>query len=182
MSRDLALGLFDCGIVQFGRFTTEAGAVPMRFDLLMLPSYPAVMRMLAEACAQRIELADEGRLCCALNTLALGVVLGQMLSEPILYTPSFEHEPPLTFIGAYDIGHPALLLWSWPISEMGEAWAEKMRQVGLMLERRLCLIGDEDSALPLEALLEHLVAAKRIWPVQAETCLHWYGRIRPHQG
>lgn len=182
MSRDLALGLFDYGIVQFGRFTTETGAAPMRFDLLMLPSYHAVVRMLAEACSQRVQLADEGRLCCTLNTLALGVVVGQMLREPILYTPSLEQEPPRTFIGAYDSGHPALLLWSWPISEMGEAWAEKMRQVGLVLERRLCLIGDEDSVLPLEVLLEHLVAAKRILPVQAETCLHWYERARPHQG
>lgn len=182
MSRDLALGLFDCGIVQFGRFTTETGAAPMRFDLLMLPSYPAVARMLAETCAQQVQLADEGRLCCTLNTLALGVVVGQMLNEPILYTPSLEHEPPRTFIGAYDIGHPALLMWSWPISEMSEAWSEKMRQVGLVLERRLFIIGDEHSVLPLEFMLAQLVAAKRILPVQADTCLHWYERARPHQG
>jgi hypothetical protein len=182
MSRDLALGLFDCGIVQFGRFTAANGAVPMHFDALMLPSYPAVVRMLGEACAQRVQMVDDGRLCCALNTLALGIVVGQILNQPILYTPSLEHEPPRTFIGAYDIGHPALLLWSWPLSTMAETWAEKMQQVGLVLERQLFLVGDEESVLPLAVLLEHLVAARRILPVQAETCLHWYERIRPHQG
>ncbi len=182
MSRDLALGLFDCGIVQFGRFASPSGAAPMHFDLLMLPSYPSVVSRLAEACAQRVQMAHEGRLCCAMNTLALGVVVGQMINQPILYTLSLEHESPRTFIGAYDIGHPALLLWSWLLSPMSAAWAEQMRQVGLTLERRLILIGEEDSVLPLTVLLEHLVAAKRILPVQAETCLHWYERVRPHRG
>jgi hypothetical protein len=182
MSRDLALGLFDCGIMQFGRFASPSGAAPIRFDPLMLPSYPAVVRVFAEACAQRIQMADGDRLCCTLNTLPLGIVVGQMTNQPILYTPSLEHEPLRTFIGAYDIGHPALVLWSWSLSEMGAAWAEQMRQVGLVLERRLVLVGDEDSVLPLTVLLEHLVAAKRILPVQADTCLHWYERVRLHQG
>lgn len=182
MRQTLAAELFDCGIVQFGQFATADGTAPVRFDLLMLPSYPSALNLLARACVGRIQLAKDGRLCCALNTFALGVAIGQIMGQPLVYTTSFEHETPHTFIGAYDIGHPALLLWSWEQSILKPIWAERMREVGLVLERQMILVGDETSILPFSALLDALVNAGRIRPVQAETCLHWYHQAKLRQG
>ncbi len=182
MRQTLAAELFDCGIVQFGQFATANGIEPVRFDSLMLPSYPSALNLLARACTEQIQLAKDGRLCCALNTFALGVAIGQIMGQPLVYTNSFEHETPRAFIGAYDIGHPALLLWSWGASILKPIWTERMQEVGLVLERQVILIGDETSILPFSSLLEALVTTGRIRPVQAETCLHWYQQAKLRQG
>jgi hypothetical protein len=174
MNCDLALALFDSGIVQFGQFMTSSGAAPMRLDFAMLASYAKVNSLLAQACIQHLQLdSDEVRLCCALDTLPVGLVIGQILERPIIYTASREHELPREFIGAYDVGHPTVLLWSWPKSLCSDEWKHQMSQVGLQFHRNLYIVGGRDSALPIDYLLDCLVTADRIRPVQAEACLHW---------
>lgn len=178
--RTLALALFDSGIVQFGQFHTEQSAAPMRFDVGMLASYPVALSLLAERVAASLQLPDEARLCCALDTLPAAVLIGQIKQIPIVYSPQREDEPPQAFIGAYDIGHPATLLWSWPPSLREVAWAAQMERVGLQLANEQHLLGDHRAALDITELLDVLVSEKRIRPVQAETCLHWYHtKIRP---
>jgi len=175
MSCNLALTLFDSGIVQFGQFASPNGIAPMRLDLVMLASYAAANNLLAQACARHLQLDnDTYRLCCSLDTLPVGLMIGQILQQPVIYTPSREYEARREFIGAYDIGHPTVLLWSWTKQLCPDEWKEQMSRVGLQLCQVLYIVGGQNSVLPLCNLLNCLVAADRIKPPQAAACLRWF--------
>lgn len=173
--KELALALFDSGIVQFGYFHRADGAAPMHFDVWMFASYPTVLKSIVARAVGCLELgSQEARVCCALDTLPIAVLLGQHGRFPIVFSPQKESEKPQTFIGAYDIGHPTQLLWSWPKSKRDPAWHDQMQRVGLHLAQVCYLLGDSNAVLNITDVLDVLVSEGRIQPVQAESCLHWY--------
>jgi len=163
MNRDLIHALFDNGILQLGRFHTANDVPePIRLDLALLPSYPGVAGLLAERCAAHVQPEGDLRLCCALELMSVGILVSDRLCIPLVYTPQREQESPTAFIGAYDIGHPTILLWSAQWKPPVGGWSAQMEHVGLHRGHTLYVVGDEGSVISAAELLETLAASRRL--------------------
>ncbi|MCE2490818.1 MAG: hypothetical protein J4G17_12715 [Anaerolineae bacterium] len=95
-----ALGhdLLDCGLLQFG----QIGKEPWRLHVELLPSYPELLHELASLTEPYVQGVD--RLLAANGAQAWGNALAMRQRIPLVYCQGDE------LVGAYDIGHPALLL------------------------------------------------------------------------
>ncbi|MGQ9887731.1 MAG: hypothetical protein ACUVSX_04490 [Aggregatilineales bacterium] len=133
---DLGNDLVRAGLVQFGWYTPNGQ--PYRLHLSMLPSYPDILRQAAAQLAQAVRGAD--RLLAAADSIPLGVAVSLHTRIPLVYIQqgsSVAH----TFVGAYDIGHPTVLI----VNDLSD-WdtivdlARSARQVGLEIKSVVALI------------------------------------------
>ena len=109
----LALALAEAGLIQFGRFAHPDGTTwPLLVRLRWLPSYPALLHDVAAALARALDGALADRLLPTQDAIPLGVALSLHTGLPMAY-PSNEaraYTTALAIEGAYDVGHPTLLL------------------------------------------------------------------------
>jgi hypothetical protein len=104
---DLAHGLFEAGLIQFGLFS---GGVPVQFRLDMLPSYPVLLTRVAEAALPMVRALSPDHLLATNDSVGLGTALSLCTGVPLVYSRGGAHEAVQDLVGAYDIGHPALVV------------------------------------------------------------------------
>jgi hypothetical protein len=174
--------LLEAGLLQFGRFANNGGWQPYRLSLHLLPSYPYILHCLVELATPRIGTIDH--LVCPATAIPFGVALGQSTGIPLVYSYSSD-----VVIGAYDIGHPALLVAN-TLSDVDELerLVVRAKQVGLEISRVL-VIADEGTDRPqgieVEALLDlpttvqTLMQEGRLPAGQAQAVTDWISLRHP---
>jgi orotate phosphoribosyltransferase len=109
----LAVQLARAGLIQFGRFVQPDGAIwPVAVHLRWLPSYPALLRNVAEALGMLLEGTEADRLLATADAIPLGVALSLHTDLPMVYISGEVRDYTAAFAieGAYDVGHPTVLL------------------------------------------------------------------------
>jgi uridine monophosphate synthetase len=109
----MALALAHAGLIQFGRFTHPDGTVwPALVRLRWLPSYPALLHDVTAALARALEGALADRVLSTQDAIPLCVALSLKIGLPMTYPYGEVRDYTAAFAieGAYDIGHPTLLL------------------------------------------------------------------------
>ena len=150
--------LLNCGLLLFGRF----GDDPLRFHAEMLPSFPGLMQELATLAAPQVNGME--RLLAAPGAMPWGIALALQTGVPLVVCRGSEESPALELVGAYDIGHPTLLLGCGLDTGVElSALAERAGRVGLEVQAAITLLGDgrqSPRAFPLTVLfsLPELVA------------------------
>ena len=162
MTPDLTSQLLDAGLLQFGWF--EDGQVPFQLNLDLLPSYPDVLIDLVDHAAALIGQAEIDHLICPLSALPVGITLSTKISVPLVYSRGTDGSPVFDLVGAYDIGHPALLV----VNDLFDAsgllrLVHNAQQVGLEVTQVMVMVGAGIShldSLPVMNLV-HLPTAVR---------------------
>ncbi len=106
----LARGLLDAGLIQFGWFRHDGASVPVALHLDMLASYPDLLQQAALEAQDKVAGLPANRLLCTADALPFGVAVSLRCGVPLVYSRGTTDSPVFDLIGAYDIGHPALLL------------------------------------------------------------------------
>jgi orotate phosphoribosyltransferase len=109
----LALSLARAGLIQFGRFVQPDGAIwPVAVHLRWLPSYPVLLRDVAESLGALLEGIEADRLLTTAGAIPLGVALSLHTDLPMVYVSGELRNYTAAFAieGAYDVGHPTVLL------------------------------------------------------------------------
>lgn len=111
----LAQALLEAGLLQFGHFVTPSGSMPYRLRLDMLPSYPALLALVAQAAlvVLRTQAPVEFMLSTPDST-PFAVALSQQAKLPLVYSRGRGEAPVHDLVGAYDVGHPACLVLNTP--------------------------------------------------------------------
>lgn len=122
--------LLEAGLIQFGAFATHGEPRPFALHLEMLVSYPEALRM---ASAQMVGLVKRykgvNRLLCTADAVGLGTLVSQDTGLPLVYAEEKGHETIL--VGAYDTGHPTVLIVNDSMEQGVERLIKAAQQVGL---------------------------------------------------
>jgi orotate phosphoribosyltransferase len=105
----LLMMFLENGLLQFGRFEREGQFVPILLNLELMPSYPETLQYIAGQAAENIGDSFE-RIVCTADSLALGTAISLKTNIPLVYSRGKGEIPVHDFVGAYDVGHPALLV------------------------------------------------------------------------
>jgi orotate phosphoribosyltransferase len=109
----LSIKLAKAGLIQFGRFIQPDGAAwPVALMLRWLPSYPALLWDVAAALEPLLDGITADRILSTAEAIPIGVALSLRSSRPLVY-PYGEvrsYTAAYAIEGAYDVGHPTLLL------------------------------------------------------------------------
>ena len=137
--------LLECGLLQFGMFAEE----PLCFNHELLPSFPDLLQKLALLAATHVTGVD--RLLAAPGALAWATAVALETGLPLVYSRGREQASVYDLVGAYDIGHPTLLLACDLNAESGLlALSRRAQTVGLEVKAAVVLLGDgRDSLGPL---------------------------------
>jgi orotate phosphoribosyltransferase len=100
--------LLRIGAIQFGRFETHPGIFqPLKINLRLLPSYPDVLALLADALAPLIRFDGLTHLLTMPAAVPIGVAVSLKTGVPLVYPPA---DDPQFIEGAFDYNVPTLLL------------------------------------------------------------------------
>ncbi len=108
-----ALALARAGLIQFGRFAHEDDRVsPVQVVLGWLPSYPALLAEAAAGIAPLLAEVQGDRLLTTVEAIPLGVAVSLHSGLPMAYPYGGVRDYTVAFAieGAYDVGHPTVLL------------------------------------------------------------------------
>jgi hypothetical protein len=107
----LLADLYAAGLIQIGTFYQDGAEVPLRFHWEMLPSYPWLLRQVADRLADRITsyTPPTERLVCNGALIATATLVSTQTGIPLVYSRD-NTAGVQQLIGAYDVGHPTLLL------------------------------------------------------------------------
>ena len=183
-------GLLAAGLVQFGRFASTPGFDPLRLHLELLPSYPQVLAEASRALEALTADVAYDFVIAAPDALALATMLSQQRGLPLVYSRGRGETPTHDLAGAYDVGHPALLVSL--VHDDERALDRLMRSaasVGLETVAAAAVIDLDSSAAvnqkprlsvwTLRGLVDELVGQGIIPPNQAATVREWLTRRRP---
>ena len=175
--------LLAAGLLQFGVFGEEAA--PVKLSLEMLPAYPDVLASIAASAAEIARQQQPDRLVCTAAALPLGVAVSLHADIPLVYSRGSDGPGVHDLVGAYDVGHPALLLTdAWP-DPSAQLLIERAQQVGLDIDTVIAVIGVRPSPLPeiavhtlldLGALAREMAADGRLPVGQAHAVAEWIAR------
>ena len=141
---DFALALARAGLIQFGRFVHPEDRVwPVQVTLGLLPSYPALLAQAAEGLAPLLAVARADRLLTTVEAIPLGVAVSLHTGLPMMYPYGAVRDYTAAFAieGAYDVGHPTVLLAD-VLIDVGQAQqiTALARRVGLDVRAVLALM------------------------------------------
>ena len=191
----LALALAEAGLIQFGRFTHPDGATwPLLVRLRWLPSYPVLLHDVTAALARTLDGALADRLLTTQDAIPLGVALSLKTSLPMTYPYGEVRDYTTAFAieGAYDVGHPTLLLADvLEDAVQAQRLTALARRVGLDVGDVLAVLdlGQGASAqlaangfrvgtlLALRDLLDPFVEAGLLTPAMRATIACWMDRV-----
>jgi hypothetical protein len=190
----LTLALAQAGLIQFGRFLQPDAAVwPVAFNLRWLPSYPALLREVAAVLGALLDGIGADRILTTADATPIGVALSLRTDRPVLYPYGELREYTAAFAieGAYDVGHPTLLL-SDVLIDAAHAGAitALARRVGLEIRAVLAVVDlglgargqlesagyDVRCALTLAAMLPVLETSGLLPPAMRAAVEQWIGR------
>ena len=184
--------LLETGLLQFGWFDEER--VPFQLNLDLLPSYPDVLAQLVEYAAPLVGQVDH--LISVPSALPFGVSLSLKTGVPLVYSRGIDNSTPAyDLVGAYDIGHPALLIANdQSHSDKLASLMNNARQVGLEIERLLIIVDDGKpghektpitSLVHLPTAVGRLVETGQLPPGHARAVERWLQTrypLNPHPG
>lgn len=140
--------LIQAGLIQFGAFPRTGEVVPFDLTLKLVASYPDLLRDLADAAAERLDGVPMTRLLATSEAVPLGVALALRLGVPLVYSKGSGSSPVDDLVGAYDIGHPALLVTnSVGFDHSVENLVKGARRVGLEIHTLVTLLEGRPPAL-----------------------------------
>lgn len=156
---DLTAALMQCGLLQFGTFGEDSA--PFHLNLHMLPAYPDSLRQIAAQAAPLVQPYD--RLVSMADAVPFGVALALQTGIPLVYSRGSQDAAVHDLVGAYDIGHPAVLLANTPDAD-GAALIEGARRVGLNIHHMLVIVdtGQMVDGVDMQALLSLRSMADRL--------------------
>ncbi len=189
----LTLALAQAGLIQFGRFfQPDRSAWPVALNLRWLPSYPALLREVAAALEPLLDGIGADRILTTADATPIGVALSLRTDRPLVYPYGEVREYTAAFAieGAYDVGHPTLLLSDVLIDAAQAATITGLaRRVGLEVQTVLAVIdlglgarGQLESAgyhvgcaLTLAEMLPVLETAGLLTPAMRSAVEQWIG-------
>ncbi len=192
-SNALTLALGRAGLIQFGRFVQPDETIwPVAVNLRWLPSYPALLRFVGAALAERLPGIQADRILTTVDATPIGVALGLQANIPVVYPYGEVRDYTAAFAieGAYDVGHPTLLLSDVLIDGIqAKAITALARRVGLDVGSVLAVIdlglGAEEaltaagyqvrSVLKLGEMLPVLEGAGLLPPLMRAAVVEWMG-------
>jgi uridine monophosphate synthetase len=140
----LTLALARAGLIQFGHFVQPDGAVwPVAINLRLLPSYPALLRDVAAALEPLLTGIEADRILTTTDAIPVGVALSLRTDRPLVYPYGEVRDYTAAFAieGAYDVGHPTLLLSDSLVdAPQAEAITALARRVGLEVHTVLAVV------------------------------------------
>jgi hypothetical protein len=148
-----------------------------------------LLHELAQFAAERVAEQKPSRLLCLADALPIGLAVSLYMQIPLVYSATKHGAPATTLIGAYDIGHSAVLLMNTSAS-LPEALKlqQVAEQVGISVVQKLAILDlgnhqDVQSLLHLPDLVAELAHDGAIPHGQAQAVLHWVMKqsIRPDQ-
>lgn len=187
----LTLALGRAGLIQFGRFVQADETIwPVAVTLRWLPSYPALLREVAAALAEQLPGIEADRILTTVDATPIGVALGLQSDIPVVYPYGEVKDYTAAFAieGAYDVGHPTLLLSDVLIDGIqAKSITALARRVGLDVGSVLAVIdlglGAEEalsaagyqvrSALKLREMLPILEGAGLLPPLMRAAVAAW---------
>jgi orotate phosphoribosyltransferase len=101
--------IIDAGLIQFGGFGDQPMQAPVQFKLEMLASYPELLEVIASRIGGVIDVNKIDHLLCTPDAIPLAVAVSLQTKIPLIYS-RIQASGAIELIGAYDIGHPALLV------------------------------------------------------------------------
>jgi orotate phosphoribosyltransferase len=127
---DLVHELARIGAIQFGQFEVQPGQFqPMAIHLRLLPSYPAVLKTLAEEMAPLVKIEGQTHLLTMPASTPLGVVVSLITGLPLVY-PAPDNSQIIE--GAYDYNEPTVLLTDvFTNGEAEQAMIKRVKGMGL---------------------------------------------------
>lgn len=173
---DLIRLFLDTGLLQFGSFDR----IPFRWNFEYLPSYPNVLVEIAERLEPQLQPADH--LVSAPSMLPFALALSLKTGIPLAYGIGDADNKP-TIVGAYDIGHPAILVME--VIEDEQAVIEYVRyagRVGLDIVQVVTIIRvgrlerldlPHTALLDMESVVLELYQRSHITAFQHETIRRW---------
>jgi len=151
---ELMTPLYEAGLLQFGRFDGQ----PFRHNLQMLPSYPQLLRQVAQSAAMRVDASVYDHLLCTQTSLPIAVAISQIMMKPLVYSQGSNLPPARDLVGAYDVGHPALLVVDvWDNNETLQHLINGAGRVGLNVIDVVAVLdvsGAVETEVTVNALLE----------------------------
>lgn len=192
----LGLALARAGLIQFGRFVQPDDTIwPVAVRLLWLPSYPALLADVAAALHPLLDASRVDRVLTTAEAVPIGVALGLRTGVPVVYPYGDVRDYTAAYVieGAYDVGHPTLLLADALVDgRQAAALSALARRVGLDVRAVLAVLdlglGAREelaalgytvrSVLTLRDLLPGLVDDGLLPPVMRTTVEHWVEVIR----
>lgn len=189
-AHQLLEGLLAAGLVQFGRFAHSNGFDPLRLHLELLPSYPQVLADAANALTVLTSDIQYDFVIASPDALPLATALSQQRGLPLVYSRGRGETPTHDLVGAYDVGHPALLV---SLTHEDDRVLDRLMRgaasVGLETVAAAALIDLDSSAdmnqrprrsvWTLRGLVDDLVEQGVIPPDQAAALRAWLTRRRP---
>ncbi len=184
----LARLLFDAGLIQFGWFEHGDATQPVAVQLAMIASFPDILARLAEAAVASLDLARYDRLLSVVDALPLATALSLASGVPLVYSRGTAEPASADFVGAYDGGHPALLI----TNTVGAGrdlrpLVSKARRVGLEVNTLLTVLEVRAEApiegvqivplLRLEDVVRQLSADARIPANHVQATLEWIAAV-----
>jgi orotate phosphoribosyltransferase len=128
--------LLDNGLVQFGMFGAEEA--PYLIQIGLLPSYPAILKALANGMGAFIPSKIE-RLLTVASAYGVGLALSLASDVPMVYSLGTSGIGVADIIGAYDVGHPTVLIVDvWRGEDAILPLIQKAEGVGLSIEGVIC--------------------------------------------
>lgn len=189
----------EAGIIQFGHWIDggQSPPSPIRLNLEMLPSYPHLLEYTSHLMTEYAELQQIQRLVCHQHSLALAICVSLQTGIPLVYE---RHNPAggYSLVGAYDVGHPTMLIGEVYNSEAqtkNSAIKTHAARVGLNIVSELYVIGfgqDIPSSVQCLALINTdiigwWVSQRWITKAQGNAIQRWVeqqqsDRLTHHQG
>ncbi|MBN1679977.1 MAG: hypothetical protein JW966_06765 [Anaerolineae bacterium] len=140
----LILALANVGLIQFGRYVQPDHTVwPVAVNLRWLPSYPDLLRTVAGALEPLLLSTDADRVLTTADAIPLGVALSLRTGRPMVYPYGDVRDYTAAYVieGAYDVGHPTVLLSDVLIdAAQAKAITALARRVGLDIHSVLAVI------------------------------------------
>ncbi|HEX2905300.1 MAG TPA: hypothetical protein VHO69_00460 [Phototrophicaceae bacterium] len=181
---DLTNLLVETGIVQFGRFQHPTSERPFLLSLEYLPAYPEVLKRITQTIQTRFEQKTAQRLVATTDAIPLGVALALNTGISLVYSRGQGQEAVYDLVGAYNIGHTAVLLTN-VLENTAElsTFITMAQRVGLEIHTVLAVLDlGIGAALPgvqikplltLSGIVQALLADKRLPSGQAHAVLTW---------
>jgi orotate phosphoribosyltransferase len=138
---DLVRDLVRIGAIQFGQFEMKdrpGEFAPVAIRLGLLPSYPSVLRALAQELAPLVKIDGLTHLLAAPSAVPLGVAVSLAADMPLVYPTSGDSDG---IEGAYDYSVPTVLLTNVLSDGSAErALIKRVKSVGLEVRAVVAVI------------------------------------------
>jgi len=172
----LGIALTRAGLIQFGRFVQPDGVIwPVAVHLRWLPSYPALLRDVAASLGTLLDGVKADRLLTTTDAIPLGVALSLHTNLPMVYVSGEERDYTAAFAieGAYDVGHPTVLLADTLIDPaQAQAITALAQRVGLEVHTILSVLdmglGAHEALTAAGYTLRCALVLREVLPVLAE--------------